>query len=80
MRILSFTGSPYLYWVNFTEIATEKFCLAQKVQMSKFLPAGRQANAKGMPKRINVKTFLLQISQFELWISFELRALTFDII
>jgi hypothetical protein len=43
MRILSFTGSPYLYWVNFTEIATEKFCLAQKVQMSKFLPAGRQA-------------------------------------
>jgi hypothetical protein len=60
--MLSFTGSPYPYEVNLTEIVTEKFCLAQKVQMSKFLPAGRQANAKGMPKRVNVKTFLVQIS------------------
>jgi hypothetical protein len=40
--------------------------------MSKFLPTGRQANIKGIPKRINVKTFLVQISQFELWVSFEL--------
>jgi hypothetical protein len=42
--------------------------------MSKFLPTGRQANVKGIPKRIKAKTL------FELWISFELRALTFDII
>jgi hypothetical protein len=40
--------------------------------MSKFLPTGRQANVKGIAKRINVKTFLVQISQFELWVSFEL--------
>jgi len=62
--MLSFTGSPYE--VNPTEIITERICRdkSSNVKIPAFAVAAsrRQANAKGMPKRINVKTFLVQIS------------------